>query len=159
MKAIILLLLFFLGLASIIVTFISVITGSYLSEIHNIISFNDKEKYMENDFLMIEKTYTRTGGSSDVSRFDIKGTLKSNGTSIFLNASYSKYVNFELEYQPLYKSKLSGDYYLKGAPENYYKGIYRELYGLIVLKITFYFILAFLIVQYRKYLKNRKFKI
>lgn len=159
MRGILIFLLLLLGLGSIFVTFISIVTNSYFSEIQNIISLNDKEKYMEEDLLKITETYGRNANTSDTIRFDIEGMLQNEGVFIAISVGQSKYLDFKLNYQPVYKSKLSGDYFLKNAPEAYYNGKYRGLYAGIAFKIAFYFILAFFIIKYITYLKNRKFKI
>ena len=159
MKAILYFVLFFLGIASIGITFIDIVSNSYYKEFDNIKSLKNKEEYMTIDYLLIQKTHDRNEATADGIRFDIEGVLISNGSHLRLSVGYKKYINFNLEHQPLYKSKLTGDYFLKNAPEKYYEGKYRGIYGSILLKIAFYFIMPFLIYQLIKYFKNRKYRL
>ena len=163
MKAILYLILLFLlsvlCIGSIAITVLDVLNDRYFKEFKNIKSLNNKEKYMVVDFLLIKETFDRNEATGDGIRFDIEGVLVSDNSNLILPVGYSKYIDFNLEYQPLYKSKLTGYYFLKDAPVAYYEGKYRGMYGGIILKIAFYFIMPFLIYQLIKYIKNRKYRL
>ena len=159
MKAILYFVLFFLGTASIGITIIDIVNNRYYKEFDNIKSLKNREEYMTIDHLLIQKTHDRNEGTADGIRFDIEGVLMNNGSRLRLSVGYKKYINFNLEHQPLYKSKLTGDYYLKDAPKKYYEGKYRGLYASILSKTAFYFIMPFLIYQLIKYIKNRKYRL
>ena len=136
-----------------------VINNRYLKEIKNIKSINNKDKYMSEDLLLItEKTY-RDVNTSETIRFDIEGVLQSNDSIVSLKIGFPEYLDFSLKYQPVYKSRLTGTYYLKDAPSKYYKGKLRGLYFAILLKICFYPILITLIIFFIKYYKQRAFRI
>ncbi|MGG8495180.1 hypothetical protein ACQY1Q_02080 [Tenacibaculum sp. TC6] len=159
MRGIFYFILFFLGLASIFMTINDVTNNRYLKEIKNIKSLKDKAKYMSEDLLLITgKTY-RNENTSETIRFDIKGILQSNDSIINLKIGFPEYLDSNLEYQPVYKSKLTGTYYLKDAPLKYYNGKLRGLYFAVLLKISFYPILITIIIFFRKYYKQRTFRI
>jgi hypothetical protein len=151
--------LFFWGLASIIITVKDVINNEYFKEIDNIKSLNNPEKYMIVDALIITKTHDRDEANGDSIKFDIEGTLVSNGSRLRLAIGYAKYIDFVLKQQPLYKSKLTGRFFLKDAPKKYYEGKYRGLYFFIFLKIAFYPIILFLIHLLIKYQKNKIYRL
>ncbi|MFD0993569.1 hypothetical protein [Tenacibaculum geojense] len=159
MRGIFYFILFFLGLASIFMTINDVINNRYLKEIKNIKSLNNKDKYMSEDLLLITETRDRNENTSETMRFDIEGILQSNDSIISLDIGFSEYLDFSLKYQPVYKSKLTGTYYLKGAPLKYYNGNLRELYFFIFLKICFYPIFIFLMYLLKQYYLYRKYRI
>ncbi|WP_298782756.1 hypothetical protein [uncultured Polaribacter sp.] len=142
--------------SSIFITVLDIASNRYLREIKNIKSFNNPEKYMIVDSLLIKQTYDRNEGTGDVFRFDLEGVLLSDNSNLNLAVSFSEYVNFNLKRQPLYKSKLTGDYFLKDAPKQYYEGKNRGFYVGIILKIAFYFIIPFLLYHLIKYINTRK---
>jgi len=147
----------FLGIASILVNVISMVTGTYLSDIQNIKSFNNKSLYMDEDFMQIIEMHGRNAALNDQERFDIQGYLKSDGSYIKINASDPKFLDLSLEWQPLFKSKLSGMYFVKTDNDQYYNEIYRGLYFFVFLKIYFIVILAFVAYYFIKYIINRKY--
>ncbi|CAA0207976.1 hypothetical protein [Tenacibaculum maritimum] len=159
MRGIFYFILFFLGLASIFMTINDVINNRYLKEIKNIKSLNNKGKYMTEDLLLITEETHRNPNASETIRFDIEGILQSNDSIISLKIGFPEYLNFDLKYQPVYKSKLTGTYYLKNAPSKYYNGKLRGLCFAILLKICFYPILIIIIIFFRKYYKQRTFRI
>lgn len=154
-KAILFFILFFLCVGSITLTFLDLVNNRYFKEYENIKSLNDKERYMVVDSLLIKKTWNRNENSGDVIKFDIEGPLSSDGSILRLPVGFKEYIDFNLKYQPLYKSKLTGYYFLKDAPKEYYDGKYRGLYALIILKFAFYFIVPIIIYLGVKYYKNR----
>lgn len=163
MKTILYLILLFLlsalCIGSIAITVLDLVNNRYFKEFNNIKSLNNKEEYMDVDYLLIKQTVDRNENTEEGVRFDIRGALLSNNKSLTLKVGHSKFVNFNSELQPLYKSKLTGSYFLKDAPKKYYEIKYRDLYGAIFLKIAFYFILPLLIYRLIKYIKNRKYRI
>jgi len=158
-KAILFFILFFLCIGSIGLTILDLVNNRYFKEFENIKSLNNKEKYMIVDSLLIKETWDRNENTGDGIRFDIEGTLSSDGSNLRLPVGFKEYIDFNLKYQPLYKSKLTGYYYLKDAPKEYYEGKYRGMYASIVFKIAFYFILPFLIYKLIRYIRNRKYRI
>ena len=154
MRAIIFFILIMLGVASVIITAVHLIAGQYFDEINNIKSLDDREKYMTVDYLLIQNTRDYSEGI----QFDIEGKLMSDGSFLTMDVGRSDRIDFSLEYQPLYRSKLTGDYYLKGAPESYYNGKYRGLYFAIVLKIAAWFIIGWGIFKTIVYVRNRKYR-
>lgn len=158
MKSIFYFILFFLGLASIGITIADIINNRYFKEIKNIKSLNNKDKYMSEDLLLITEEQYRNPNISEGIRFDIGGVLQSNDSIIYLRIGFPEYIDFSLKYQPLYKSNLTGNYYLKGAPSDYYRGKLRGAYFFILLKIIFYPIFISIIILLIKY-KKRQFRI
>ncbi len=154
MKKIGLVILILLGIASTIVTIIDVFSGKYLREIQNIQSLRNVDLYMIEDHMVIKKTFDRNAALNDQERFDIVGTLMSNGEYIKINASDPSYIDLSQKSQPLLKSRLSGDIFIKTKNENYYKEIYRGLYFSLFLKFFFFVVVVFISI---KYLKNRKY--
>ena len=148
-----------LVIGSISITILDLVNNRYFKELDNLKSLNNKEEYMTVDSLLIEETWDRNEGTGDSIRFDIEGSLLSDGSNLKLAVGYSKYIDFNLEYQPLYKSKLTGNYFLKDAPKEYYEGKYRGFYFGIFLKIIFYFLVPLVIYKLIKYIKNRKYRI
>ncbi len=146
-----------LGIASTFVTVIDVFSGKYLREFQNIRSFRNKSLYMIEDSMTIEKTHGRNAALGDQERFDIIGYLNSNGNYIKINASDPNFLDLSLKSQPLLKSKLSGDFFIKTNNQNYYKEIYRGLYFSLFLKCFFFIVISCLITSLTKYLRNRKY--
>jgi len=136
-----------------------VINNRYLKEVKNIKSLNNKVKYMSEDLLLITRKRYRNENTSETIRFDIEGILQSNDSIISLDIGFPEYLDFNLKHQPVYKSKLTGAYYLKDAPSKYYNGKLRKLYFFIFLKISFYPILITIIIFFSKYYKQRTFRI
>ena len=157
MKKIGIIIIVFLGIASTLVTVISVVTGKYLSDIQNIKSLNNKSLYMDEDFMQIKRMHGRNAALEDQKKFTIEGYLKSNNNYIKLNASDPKFLDLTLELQPLYKSKLSGRYFVKTNNDEYYEKIYRGLYFFIFLKVLFIIMMGFIVYYLIKYFKNRKY--
>ena len=158
-KGILFFIFIFLCIGSIGLTILDLVNNRYFKEFENIKSLNNKEKYMDIDYLLIKETWDRNENTSEGIRFDIEGTLLSDGSNLKLSVGFKEYIDFNLKYQPLYKSKLTGYYFLKDAPKEYYNGKYRGMYALIVLKFAFYFIITFLIYSLIKYIKNRKYRL
>ena len=157
MKKIGIIIIIFLGILSTLSTLISVFTGKYLREIQNIKSLNNKSLYMDEDFMDIKSTHGRNAALDDQKLFNIQGYLKSNGKYIKINARDSKFLDFTLELQPLLKSKLSGEYFIKTNNDQYYEEIYRGLYFFIFLKVFFIIMMGFVVYYLIKYFKNRKY--
>lgn len=146
-----------LGIASTIVTFISILTGRYFREIQNIKSLNNKSLYMDEDFMQIKRMHGRNAALEDQKLFNIQGYLKSNGNYIKIDARDPKFLDLDLESQPLLKSKLSGEYFIKTDNNQYYEEIYRGLYFFIFLKGFFIVMIGFIAFYLIKYFKNRKY--
>ena len=152
-------LFFVLCMGSITITILDLINDRYFKELNNIKSLNNKEEYMDVDYLLIKQTIDRDVISEGAAKFDISGVLISDKSTLKLSVIYSKYIDFNLEYQPLYKSKLTGCYFLKDAPKVYYEGKLRECYFGVILKIVFYPIIFFILYRCTKYIKNRKYRL
>jgi hypothetical protein len=163
MKGIINLILIFilsvLVIGSISITILDLINKRYFKEFENLKSLNDKEKYMIIDSLLIKQTFDRNENTDEGARFDIRGVLMSDKSILTLAVVYPEYIDFNLDYQPLYKSKLTGYYFLKDAPKKYYKQKYRAQYVGIFFKIAFYFAMPFLIYILIKHIRNRRYRI
>lgn len=146
-----------LGIASTIVTLVDVASGRYLREIQNIRSLKYRSLYMIEDSMKIEKTHGRNAALEDQERFDIIGHLSSNGQYLKINASDPGFLDLSLTFQPLLKSKLSGDFFIKTDNQAYYKEIYRGLFFSLFLKCFFFVVIGLVIFLVIKYLKNRKY--
>ena len=157
MKKIGIILIIILALASTLTTLISVFTGKYLSEIQNIKSLNNKSLYMDEDFMQIEEMHGRDAALEDQQLFNIQGYLKSSGKYVKINARDSKFLDLSLEYQPLLKSRLTGEYFIKTNNSQYYEEIFRGLYFFIFLKVFFIVMMGFVVFYVVKYFKNRKY--
>ena len=157
MKKIGIIIIIFLGILSTLSTLISVFTGRYLREIQNIKSFNNKSLYMDEDFMEIKEMHGRSAALEDQKLLNIEGFLKSNGNYIKINARDPKFLDLTLELQPLFKSKLSGEYFIKTNNDQYYEEIYRGLCFFIFLKVFFIIMMGFIVYYLIKYFKNRKY--
>ena len=151
MKAIFYFILFFIGIFSIFMTLKDIVTNQYFIEFDNIKSLKYPNKYMETYKMKVERIFDSDPSSSDSMGKFIEGNLLSDGSHVIIGFYSENTLNSSLDYQPVYKSKLTGKYYLKGAPKRYYSGIIRGQYFSIFLKIVSYFILIFLAYKLIKY--------
>ena len=146
-------------LFSIILTISAIYNDTYFNEFKNIKSFENKELYMTNDFLLINSVYEDTGIDNKMSRFIVKGKLLSNYSPFKMIVNRREYLVSNLSKQPIYKSKLTTDYFLKDASEKYYNSEIRNFYFKIYLKFSFFIIVGFVIFLIVKHLRNRRYVI
>lgn len=144
-------------LGSVLMTIISICTNRYFSEYENLKSLEHKELYMSNDFLLIEDIYEDKGES--INFFVVKGKLLSNNSKIKLISNRLEYLQSGFSKQPIYRSKLTGDFFLKDAPQEYYSGKIRNFYAMIYLKVSFYIIIAIAIYLTIRYFINRRYQL
>lgn len=142
-----------------LLTIISISSNTYFREYDNLRSLKNKESYMIDDFLVIKRIYKDTGtGEGESLSYTVEGTT-SNNSFVRLEVSKLEYLNNNHEKQLLYKSKLTGDYFLKNATQEYYNGEMRSFYVNIYFKISFYIIIGTVGYLLIVYLKNRKYRI
>lgn len=145
---------------SITITIGSVYSSSYFNEYENLKSFRNKKLYMTDDFLIIKRVSQDTGtGEGMRLSFIIEGKVLSDNSKIKLRATKLEYLKSDLSKQPIYKSKLTGDFFLKDAPEQYYKSLINSFYLNIYFKISFYLIIGLMTYLIIRYIKNLKYRI
>jgi hypothetical protein len=164
MKNNIILLLYFLifcnAIGSFSITIIDLYYDNYFADYQNLKSFKNKKSYMTDDFMHINRVYWDTGsGKGDSHSYDVDGVLLSNNSEIKFTILDEEYLNLNLDKQPLYRSKLTGMYFLKDAPERYYNGQIRGFYLNIYFKISFYIIIGIVIYLIIQHIKNRKYRL
>ncbi|MCR4031516.1 MULTISPECIES: hypothetical protein [Flavobacterium] len=143
-----------------LLTIIGINSNTYFREYDNLRSLKNKESYMIDDFLVIKRIYKDTGtGEGESLSYTVEGTTTNNNSFVRLEVSKLEYLSNNHEKQPLYKSKLTGDYFLKNAPQGYYNAEMRSFYVNIYFKISFYIIIAIMGYLLIVYLKNRKYRI
>ena len=151
---------FFNVLGSVFLTIKDLYSKKYFNEFENLKNFKDKKLFMTDDFLLINKVYQDTGTGEGMSLyFNVEGTVLSNNSKINLTITKLEYLESSLSKQPLYRSKLTGMYFLKDAPEQYYNSEIRTFYLNIYFKISFYIIIGIAIFLIIQYIKNLKYKI
>jgi len=147
MKKLLYLFLFFIWIASFIVTVKDLISNHFLQEIENLKSLKYPDKYMTIDTLIIVRTYQR--GSTDDNNKIIEGKLISNDSIINLNIFAGQYL-----YDPskivVYKSRLTNRYFIKNAHPSYIHSIKMGLYTSLFFKIYFFSVMAYLIFKLKK---------
>lgn len=145
---------------SIVITIGSLCSGSYLSEYENLKSFRNKKLYMIDDFLLI-KSVTQDTGTGEGMRmsFLVEGRLLSNNSIIKLRVTKLEFLKPNLSKQPIYKSKLTGNYFLKDAPKEYYNSEINSFCLNIYFKISFYIIVGIMVYIAIQYIKNRRYRI
>lgn len=158
MKAILYLILFFLGLASVIVTLKDFASRQYFQEFDNIKSLKHPNKYMSVDTLKINRIYGSDISSSNSLTKIIEGSLISNNMVLSLGVNSEKYI-YNTSKLVLYKSKLTNRFFLKNAPKNYYRGVIWSLYTTFSLKIIFLILIIFLVYQLIKYQRNKIYRL
>ncbi|MDR7212237.1 hypothetical protein [Flavobacterium piscis] len=145
---------------SITITIGSIFSSSYFNEYENLKSFKNKKLYMIDDFLLIKRVSQDTGtGEGMRLSFIVEGTVLSDNSKIKLRATKLEYLKSNLNKQPIYKSKLTGDFFFKDAPEEYYNSQINSFYLNLYFKISFYIIIGLIIYLTINYLKNRKYRI
>lgn len=145
---------------SITITIGSVYTSSYFNEYENLKSFRNKKLYMIDDFLLIKRVSQDTGtGEGMRLSFIVEGKVLSDNSKIKLRVTKLEYLKSDLSKQPIYKSKLTGDFFLKDAPEQYYNSQINSFYLNIYFKISFYIIIGLIIYLIIRYIKNLKYRI
>lgn len=147
-------------LASILITVFSICTNRYFSEYENLKSLKNIELYMSDDFLFIDSVDKDTGTGEGTSMyFDVYGRLLSDNSKVKLKIGEQEFLGTDKERQPLYKSKITGDIFLKDAPQEYYNDQLKSLYAAIYLKFSFYIILGIIIYYTIRYIKNRRYRL
>lgn len=144
---------------SVSVTFFDVYTNQYLKEYENIKSFKNKKLYMANDAIFIERAYEDTGIDNGIPVFVIEGRLSSDNSKIRLAVGEQEYLCSNLDKQPLYRSKLTNNLFLRNAPKEYYKDKFISFYLGIYFKITFYVIIGIVIYICIRYIKVRRYRL
>ncbi|MFC0777137.1 hypothetical protein [Flavobacterium sp. HJSW_4] len=145
-------------IASSVLTFGSLYTQSYFSEYENLKSFRDKNKYMINHLLLIKRISEDTGtGEGTRLSYLVKGIILGDHSEIELRVTKLEYLKSKLDKQPLYKSKLTGDIFLRDAPLEYYNAQIRSFYFNIYLKISFYIILGLILYKGIGYAREKLF--
>lgn len=147
-------------IVSITITIGSIYSSSYFNEYENLKSLRNKKLYMIDDFLLIKRVFQDTGtGEGMRLSFIVEGTILSDNTKISLRATKLEYLKSNLSKQPIYKSKLTGDFFLKDAPKEYYNSQINSFYINIYFKISFYILMGILIYLTIRFIKNRKYRI
>lgn len=145
---------------SITITIGSIYSSSYFNEYENLKSFRNKKLYMVDDFLLIKRVSQDTGtGEGMRLSFIVEGTVLSDNSKIELRATKLQYLKSSLSKQPIYKSKLTGDFFLKDAPKEYYNFQIYSFYLNIYFKVSFYIIIILIIFLTIRYIKNQKYRI
>ncbi|MEN2489459.1 hypothetical protein AAYQ05_16780 [Flavobacterium sp. B11] len=145
---------------SLTITIGSICSHSYLSEYENLKSFRNKKLYMSDDFLLIKKISEDTGtGEGTRLSYLVKGIVLSNNSKLELRVTKLDYLQSSFNKQPLYKSKLTGDFFLKNAPEEYYNSEINSFYVNIYFKISFYLIVGLIVFLVIQYVKKRRYRI
>jgi hypothetical protein len=144
-------------LGSVLLTIISICSNRYFSEYENLKSLEHKELYMSTDFLLIEDIYEDRGES--INFFVVKGKLLSDNSKIKLISNRLEYLQPGFSKQPIYRSKLTGDFFLKDAPQKYYSAKIWNFYAMIYLKVSFYIIIGIAIYLTIRYFINRRYRL
>jgi len=145
---------------SLTITIGSICSHSYFSEYENLKSFRNKKLYMSDDFLLIKKISEDTGtGEGTRLSYLVKGIVLSNNSKLELRVTKLDYLQSSFNKQPLYKSKLTGDFFLKNAPEEYYNSEINSFYVNIYFKISFYLIVGLIVFLVIQYVKKRRYRI
>ncbi|KFF06115.1 hypothetical protein [Flavobacterium reichenbachii] len=144
---------------SVLVTSLDVYSNRYFREYENIKSFKNTKSNMTTDFLVIERAYQDTGPENGIGTFVIEGELSSNHSKIRLSVGKQEYLGSNLNEHALYKSKLTNDYFLKDAPQEYYNYELCSFYMGIYFKVSFYIIIAILLYFLINYIKARRYRL
>jgi hypothetical protein len=143
---------------SMTITVGSICSHSYLSEYENLKSLRNKKLYMTNDFLLIKRISQDTGtGEGMRLSYLVQGVVLSTNSKIELRVTKLEYLKPSFTKQPIYKSKLTGDFFLKDAPKEYYDAEARSFYVNIYFKISFYVIFGIIIYLVIQYIKKQKY--
>jgi hypothetical protein len=146
-------------MTSLIVTVVDIYCGRYFAEYENIKSFKNKKLYMTDDFLFIESGTQDTGPDNGIGLFVVEGRLLSNNSKIRLTVGKEEYLDLNLNKQPLYKSSLTNDFFLRNAPAEYYRDKFISFYSGIYFKASFYLIISFIIYFISRYIKTRRYRL
>ncbi|SEQ84672.1 hypothetical protein [Flavobacterium frigoris] len=158
-KLFLVLFLIFNIMGSIVVTIVDLYKNRYFQEYENLKSLKNGKLYMTVDFLFIKSGTQDRGSDNGIGSYVIQGTLLSNNSEIELAIGKQEFLGTDLRRQPLYRSKLTGDFFLKNAPEEYYNYKFISFYIGIYLKFSFYIIIGIVIYLTIKHIKNRKYRI
>ncbi|WP_343587774.1 hypothetical protein [Flavobacterium sp.] len=143
---------------STVITIGSLITDSYLNEYENLKSFRNKNKYTVNDVLLIKQISEDTGtGEGTGLSYLVKGITLGNQSEIQLRVTKLEYLKENFDKQPLYKSKLTGNFFLRDAPLEYYNFQTRSWYLAIYFKVSFYVIFGLVLYKGISYARERWF--
>lgn len=144
---------------SVTATFFDVYANQYLKEYENIKSFKNKKLYMADDAMLIERAYEDTGIDNGMPVFVIEGVLLSDNSKVRLAVGEQEYLRSNLDKQPLYRSKLTNNLFLRNAPKEYYKDKFISFYLGIYFKITFYVIIGIAVYILIRYIKVRRYRL
>ncbi|MEN2487602.1 hypothetical protein AAYQ05_07355 [Flavobacterium sp. B11] len=146
-------------MASLILTALDIYSDRYFAEYENIKSFKNKKLYMTDNFLFIESGTQDTGADNGIGHFVVEGRLLSNNSKIRLIAGKEEYLDLNLNKQPLYKSSLTNDFFLRDAPAEYYRDKFISFYLGIYFKASFYLIISFIFYFILRYIKIRRYRL
>lgn len=159
MKLIFIIFIVFNMIASIVITIVDIYSNRYFKEYENLKSFKNKKLYMVDDFLFVERGTQDTGADNGVGIFVVEGILLSDNSRIRLVVGKEDFLGTNLDRQPLYKSKFTGDIFLKNAPKEYYNYELFSFYIGIYVKLTFYIVIGIMTYFIIRYIKKQKYRI
>ena len=133
----------FLGITVFIFSFFvsvwSLLTGNYFNDYNNYKSLKRPLIYMETDTLLLEKIENYNNLNDNTPGKEIVyGILTSSKKYIKIVIGKQEYLNCISFKCPIYKSKLTKDYFLKDASTNYYQYQYRSFFITMILKIILF---------------------
>ncbi len=139
------------------ITAMDICLNRYFREIDNYKSLTNKKLYMADDFMdiiIVDDGRMALGSEGSSSEYSIYGRILSTNAEVWISVYDKEYVNWSLKYQPLYRSKLTGDVFLKDAPQDYYDKQFNSIYIGIYLKIFFYIFIGILIYLITQHIKT-----
>lgn len=138
-------------LLSLIISIQGLITNTYFNDYNNFKSLKFPEKYMVIDTLLFEGAYDYSNTNDDTTiTFIVNGVIQSTKNKINLVVGNEKYFNYNLDKYPVYKSKLTNDFFLKNAPKGYYWRQYKSFILTMYLKLSLFPLIGFIIYMYKK---------
>ncbi|MCV6629970.1 MAG: hypothetical protein OIF50_08940 [Flavobacteriaceae bacterium] len=140
-------------LFSVFITAFGLLNGNYLDDFQEIDNLVGRKEKMEVLLLDITKGDEYRAGGDSPPVYMIEGFLVNDNSRIEVMARREEFVNWELQFQPLYRSKLTNKYYLKDAPDAYYDLELASLYIMVYFKVSFYLLLLLFIYVIRVKIK------
>lgn len=133
-----------------------ILTNSYFDDYNNYISLKKPQKYMEIDTFLFKKIEHHTDlNDSPPGKYIFHGVKQGTDTEVEIVIWKKKYFDSTLDKYPVYKSKLTNDYFLKNAPKGYYRRQNRSFFLGIYLKFSLFPLLGLVIYLFREYKKLR----
>ena len=130
-------------------------TDSYLNDYYNYQSINNPQKYMIIDTLEYKDSKEYRSSSNNMGTFVVYGVLKSQNTDLRIVVGNQKHFDHSLYNYPIFKSKLTGDFFLKNAPDDYYNDEIVSFLMTMYFKISLFPLIIFIIFLYRKYYRQK----